>query len=303
MYPEPCHISIDDAVEQRRAYVSVLSTDSYLNGVLVLHHSLMSTGTFYPFLLLISDAVSAASRQILSSHGINFKLMQRTIENPTATSKDDHWAFTYSKLDIFNQTQFDKIVFLDADMLIVENIDELFEKQHMSAVNAGGMLAEYAHWTGLNSGLMVIEPSRELYRDMIGKVGKIEQVERGGDQDFLQAYYPDWVDRPELHLDHGYNMFHCHLDRYRHLGYAVRGGAKPVKVIHYIGGEKPWNMDAAKFVGIVPSLKKEVKKIISICSSGRFHDEQLIDSVGLWHRMFSKASLSRTGCKNRAQQI
>lgn len=271
------------------AYVSVLSTDSYLDGVLVLHHSLKSTGTFYPFLLLISDAVSTASRKVLESHGISYKLMQCTIENPTAIAKDDHWAFTYSKLDIFNQTQFDKIVFLDADMLIVENIDELFQKPHMSAVNAGGMLAEYADWTGLNSGLMVIEPSHELYRDMLGKVGKIEHVAKGGDQDFLQAYYPEWVGRPELHLDHGYNMFHCHLDRYRHLGYTVGGGAKPVKVIHYIGGIKPWNLDGNKYVGIVPSLKKEVKKVISMCSSRRFDDEQLIASVGLWHRMFRHA--------------
>lgn len=266
----------------------MLSTDSYLDGIMVLYHSLMRTGTDYPFLLLISDSVSEESRKVLSNCGIEYKLMQCTIENPTAIAKDDHWAFTYSKLDIFSQTQYDKIVFLDADMLIVKNIDELFDKPHMSAVNAGGMLPEYRHWTGLNSGLMVIEPSCELYRDMLGKVGKIENVEKGGDQDFLQAYYPDWDGCQELHLDHGYNMFHCHLDRYRQFGYAIKGGRRPVKVIHYIGSEKPWNLDKKNFIGILPYAKRKLKKLISFCSKKPFKDELLLDSLGIWHHLFEE---------------
>lgn len=35
---------------------------------------------------------------------------------------------TFSKLHVFGLTEFDKIVYLDADLLLLSNIDELFDK-------------------------------------------------------------------------------------------------------------------------------------------------------------------------------
>lgn len=290
MYPAPCQVGTHSppASAHRYGYVSVLATDSYLDGVLVLYHSLRATGTAYPFLLLVGDLVSEASLAVLSRHGIRFKSMRRTIDNPTAVAHNNHWAFTYSKLDIFRQIQFDKIVFLDADMLILENIDELFAKPHMAAVNAGGMLPECSNWTGLNSGLMVVEPCLALYRDMLSKVGRIEVVEEGGDQDFLQAYFPTWHEDDNLHLDHGYNMFHCHLDRYRAFGYQIGEGKRRVRVIHYIGGEKPWSMAGRKFIRPVQRMKRYLRKLVGAVKPVPFPDELLVDSLAMWHRMFQR---------------
>lgn len=35
---------------------------------------------------------------------------------------------TFSKLHVFGLTEFDKIVYLDADLLLLNNVDELFDK-------------------------------------------------------------------------------------------------------------------------------------------------------------------------------
>ncbi len=56
---------------------------------------------------------------------------------------------------------YDRVVFLDADTLLLANIDELFR--------CGPFCAVMRHSELLNSGVMVIEPSKEVYLDMTSK--------------------------------------------------------------------------------------------------------------------------------------
>ncbi len=226
------------------SFVSILTTDDYLEGILVLKHSLTKTKPKYPFVLLVTPNVSQKVLDSLLSHQINYITIEG-IENPVSVADPNlkRWNFTYSKLNLFGLKQFEKIVYLDADMLILQNIDDLFEKPHMSAVDMGEKLPELATWNRLNSGLLVIEPSVETYNDMIHKIGKIEKVDSPGDEDFLQAYYPDWANQKQLHLDSGYNIFSYYWKRYYQLyGYNFSSGRKPIKIVHYIGENKPWKL-------------------------------------------------------------
>ncbi len=274
----------------RCSYITVLSTDRYIEGVLVLYYSLRQTQPKYPFLVLTTPNLNDRTYQILNQHGISYRpiapivLHTEVQARQQLQARQQHWQWTYAKLQIFNQVQFDKLVYLDADMLICQNIDELFSKPHMSAVNAGGRLPENSTWKQLNSGLMVIEPAFSIYDDMMAKLPLL-YTPSGGDQDFLHAYYPDWANRPELHLDHTYNVFHTHLDRYHQLfGYELTrdrqardrqasdrqaSSRPPVKVIHFIGEYKPWLIkaeitQASTSVRKTTSLqlKDVVKKII-----------------------------------------
>jgi lipopolysaccharide biosynthesis glycosyltransferase len=272
------------STQTRCSYITVLSTDRYIEGVLVLDYSLRQTQSKYPFLVLTTPNLSDRTYQILNQHGISYRPIAPIVLHAEVQARQQHWQWTYAKLQIFNQVQFDKLVYLDADMLICQNIDELFTKPHLSAVNAGGMLPENSTWKQLNSGLMVIEPAFSIYDDMMAKLAALYKPS-GGDQDFLHAYYPDWADRPELHLDHTYNVFHTHLDRYHQLfGYELVADRQaisrqaisrssirrpPVKVIHFIGEYKPWLIkaeitQASTSVRKTTSLqlKDVVKKII-----------------------------------------
>lgn len=237
--------------------MSILTTDDYLPGVLVLAGSLKSLGSNYPFHLLLTPDISESVLLILDKHLISYSIISQKIENPTDVSRVHRWFPTYSKLSVFDQTQYKKIVYLDADMLVLKNIDELFTFPHMSATNAGGMLPRKSSWTHMNSGLFVVEPSHSTYMDMLSKIGKIEKMESegsadkpkyGSDQDFLNAYYPDWSEQEKLHLDHKYNMFHYYLDEYNGLfGYSLeKEGSKSISIIHYASYLKPWNITDAE---------------------------------------------------------
>lgn len=84
----------------------------------------------------------------------------------------------YTKLTIFKLTQYRKstrnggisrdtksrvlVVFLDADTMMLQNSDELF--------SCPGFCATLRHSERFNSGVMVVTPSEELYKDMISKM-------------------------------------------------------------------------------------------------------------------------------------
>jgi glycogenin glucosyltransferase len=59
-----------------------------------------------------------------------------------------NFVFTFTKLRIWQQTKFTKIVFFDADVIALKNVDELFQYEELSAVedcceffNSGMMVA------------------------------------------------------------------------------------------------------------------------------------------------------------------
>lgn len=68
---------------------------------------------------------------------------------------------TYTKLNAWRLTQFDKCVFLDADTLVLRNVDELFDRPEMSAAPDIG-------WPDcFNSGVFVFVPSETTYQALI----------------------------------------------------------------------------------------------------------------------------------------
>ena len=233
-----------------KAYITLLSTMSYLPGVIVLHDSVKRTNTSYPFWVAISSSIPLEVDDKLRDRGMYVVRLPMPIKIPqTFKENSGHWGNTFDKIHLFGLTSFTKLVYLDSDMIVLGNIDELFERSHLSAVAAGQL--EHPDWTRLNSGLMVIEPENQLSERMVEAVDRaIEEVSalgsnKIGDQDIINAYYPDWPERRDLHLDDGYNLFFSDLDAYvdRHR-YQMPGEAKnnfkKVHVLHFVGPLKPW---------------------------------------------------------------
>ena len=270
------------------SYVSILTTDSYVFGLLVLWKSLMDTNPKYPFHLLITPNLSKETMNLLEISKI--KLIKiNPIKNPILNDPNDRRFYNYSKLNMWSLTQFDKIVYLDADMVILHNIDELFEKKNMSSTNSGGWLPDKKDWKEMNSGMIVLEPSATIFEHMKSQVGLIEKELGKGDQAFLHQYYHDWHEKTDLHLPHIYNIFDIHLKSYKkHFGYYLDTNIqtnnknfdeKRVKIVHYIGKNKPWNMveeiknrteideewEAKKlWVKIYKDVKKQLLEILNL---------------------------------------
>ena len=229
-----------------KTYLSVLSTDDYLPGALVLAESLRRVNSQYPLVLLVPTTLSAHSLGVLKAVGIE------VIQSPNDIQLDDyvansnterghpHWNNTLFKLKIVDLCQYEKIVFLDCDMMILRNIDELFSKPHMSCVIAGRSFPGNEHYVHLGSGLMVVEPREGLLKDLVDIIPDVIESAKGksvGDQDVFQRFYPEWPTCNELHLDETYNMFFPLMSYYM-THTPMRYG--DVRIVHFIGKEKPW---------------------------------------------------------------
>jgi glycogenin glucosyltransferase len=241
------------------AYVTVLSTDNYLDGVLVLDESLGRRNPAYPLHVVVTDAVSRESRRVLTAVGIP-QIEMPTVDVPaeirSANLNSDfhrHWAGVFDKLTVFSLCRFDKLVYLDSDMLILRNLDELFAKAHMSAVLAD--VSPTRQSGDLNAGLMVVEPQADLSRRLLGMLPAVYEEEKKwraaagrppsmGVQALINAYWDDWIAKETLHLHPKFNVLTNTLDFYL----KDRGrwrGVDGIHVLHFVGQTKPWMINGA----------------------------------------------------------
>lgn len=236
------------------AYITISTGKSYLLGIMTMYLSLKQTGTKIPlYAMLPSDLVKEEEKLCvqLKENGINIieynnsiSIPQQLIDN-NENHGDRRFSHTFDKLLVFEQTQFDKIVYLDADIYILHNLDHLFQLPHMSAMIAGKSYPGNEDWVDLTSGIMTIVPEQGLsarFEKLIPDVISAKGI--CGDQDILQAYYSDWPQHPELDMGEKYGVIAYYAKYYeKHLGYKYTNNvADPhsVAVIHYAGEKKPW---------------------------------------------------------------
>lgn len=225
------------------AYVTLLLSDTYLPGALVLAHSLRDAGTTKKLAVLVTlDTVSPDIIKQLESvfdHVIpvprirneqpaNLHLMKRA---------DLHSAFT--KVNLWNQTQFRKIVYIDADVVAYKAPDELFDLPHPFSA------APDIGWPDLfNSGVMALSPNKSDYDAMITMTEKGTSFD-GADQGLLNMHFQDNYNR----LSFSYNVtpsgHYQYVPAYRHF-------QSSIKMVHFIGEGKPWALGREAASGETP---------------------------------------------------
>lgn len=229
-----------------KAFLSVLATDTYLHGILVLYQSLKDVQSKFPFHVAVTESLSNYTYDVLKMYNIpTVKVKRRDSPKMPPFNK---WRASYTKLEIFKLMDYEKIVYLDADMIVLHNIDHLFQCPHMSAVAAGCWSISNSKFN-FNSGLLVIEPSLDIYENLIELSYKHGDT-CCGDQDVMQKYFTDWNKQKHLHLDHAYNIFVSHVGYTKNKYYFFESvdGHKPIYIVHYIC-PKPWD---SKDVHLIP---------------------------------------------------
>ena len=225
-----------------KAYVTALSNDNYLKGALVLNESLKQVKSKYPLVVLAGENLSQKSQNVLRKNNIDvvfaknkIQLPENLIETNTKTNFE-YWTETFLKLSAFDLTQYKKIILLDNDIYVRENIDELFDHPHLSSATC---LQYTLNVESLCTGFMVIKPKENFTGNFIPVINEYAQKgEHFGDQTVVDEYYKDWANHHELHLDVGYHMlFGSIYYHYENYGY---GKDKPIKSVHFPGKKKPW---------------------------------------------------------------
>jgi lipopolysaccharide biosynthesis glycosyltransferase len=114
-------------------YVCYMSNDRDFRGVLLLNYNLKKVNSKYSLICIVLEKVSQNIIATLEKHGINthrFNLTEILTKFGMALLdakyiSDQNY---YGKFLIFTLMQYQKLIYLDADMLILKNIDHLFDQ-------------------------------------------------------------------------------------------------------------------------------------------------------------------------------
>jgi alpha-N-acetylglucosamine transferase len=101
---------------------------TYLSGLLTLDHSLKKAGSKYPLVALYTDSLSPEGHVALDSRNIAKKRIPYLLPSINKDySHDTRFYDCWSKLTPFSLVEYERVVQLDSDMLVLQNMDELME--------------------------------------------------------------------------------------------------------------------------------------------------------------------------------
>ena len=155
--------------------------------------------------------------RILNKSPANLYLMNR----PDLTA-------TFTKIALWKQTQFRKIVYVDADVVALRAPEELFE------IEAPFAAVPDIGWPDcFNSGVFVLSPNLGDYYALLALAQRGISFD-GADQGMLNMHFRDWH-----RLSFTYNCTpsgnYQYVPAYRHF-------QSSISMVHYIGQDKPWSM-------------------------------------------------------------
>ena len=232
------------------AYVTLVSNADYSLGALALARSLKAVGSAWPLVVLATD--NATDTDALEAEGCIVQAVpplplsaafrarhaRSSLHAAAPFTKGGKPVFhdpldNFRKLHLWRLTTSRRVVFLDADTLVVKNIDKLFGYPEFSA--APNLYETLADMHRLNSGVFVATPNEATYETMLERLDAPDAFWRRTDQTFLESYFPGWHGLPYT--------FNALQYLYFNLPQLWRWSS--IRVVHY-QYEKPWQPDHPK---------------------------------------------------------
>ncbi|KKK26444.1 hypothetical protein P175DRAFT_0501177 [Aspergillus ochraceoroseus IBT 24754] len=213
-------------------YCTLLLSDDYLPGAVVLAHSLRDNGTHAKLAVLYTpDTLQEATiHELQTVYDILIPVHPMTNHIPAnlwLMERPDLIA-TFTKIELWRQTQFTRIVYIDCDVVAIRAPDELLE------LEAGFAAAPDVGWPDcFNSGVMALRPNLEDYYALKALAERGISFD-GADQGLLNLHFRNWH-----RLSFTYNCTpsanYQYIPAYKHF-------QSTISMIHFIGSQKPWNV-------------------------------------------------------------
>ena len=195
-----------------RAYATLVTNADFALGAKALLHSLDVSGARGDRVVLHTGGVPQAALAPLRALGarlVEVALLPTSDAFNTAHSKkaihgkapftkgtkpDFHTPLdNFCKLRLW-QLDYERVIFLDADTLVLRNIDKLFDyPEFCAAPNVYESLVDFHR---MNSGVFTARPSQATFDAMMARLETPGAFWRRTDQTFLQDFFPDWNGLP-----------------------------------------------------------------------------------------------------------
>ncbi|RCW21902.1 alpha-N-acetylglucosamine transferase [Ciceribacter lividus] len=248
------------AARSREAYVTLVTNADYAMGAVALARSIRLSGSRADIVVLHTEAVGAADLASLEaldcrlvevehlplSDAFNERHARGRLHADAPFTKGRKPSFhtpldNFCKLRLWQLIDYRACIFIDADAIVLKNIDRMFEYPEFSA--APNVYESLADFHRLNSGVFVARPSLLTFEAMLRRLDQPNVFWRRTDQTFLEAFFPDW---------HGLPVF-MNMLQYVWFNLPELWDWKAISVLHY-QYEKPWEADHPKSAALRPLI-------------------------------------------------
>ena len=225
---------------ERSVWTMVTEGEAYVQGAEKLGVSVLSN-TRAPLDLVVLELKSKplSTRDWARLRSVGWK--RCTVHRIAPTDEESTYSRfrdQFSKLHLWGMVGYKTVVYLDADTLVVQAIDPIFEIEMGAAFLAAGRDYQSGDWRpGFNMGVFLVHPNRREYTRLkrLQKFGLVPFQTSMTEQGFLNVVYRNtWV-----HLPFEYN---ANLAIYAQDRAYWDENMATVRIIHYTMS-KPWACD------------------------------------------------------------
>ncbi|KAJ5885030.1 hypothetical protein N7495_009540 [Penicillium taxi] len=118
----------ESGLRPTKVWTTLITNTAYLTGLLTLEYSLRKVGSRYPLVALYTDTFPAEGHEALDARGIMKQRVEYLLPStPKEYINDPRFYDCWSKLTPFSLVEYERVVQLDSDMLVLQNMDELME--------------------------------------------------------------------------------------------------------------------------------------------------------------------------------
>jgi alpha-N-acetylglucosamine transferase len=207
----------------------------------------------YPFIVFVADFVTHEQRQLLTGAGAVVRELAPLKWNPNVDGVQPRWKDLFAKLNMWKETEFSRILFLDADAFPTTNLDSMFDispiqdcvedkLQADDYLEDGTKVCEPYIFAGvpqdpfnktdinINVGSMVFSPSEKMHQRLLQNYVKTDQYNcLMAEQAFLNWQFSVNGAFPATRLGREYGGF-----------FPVEDEEGKLKVVH----EKLWSVES-----------------------------------------------------------
>ncbi|KAJ7943652.1 Hexosyltransferase [Quillaja saponaria] len=275
----------------KKAYVTFLAGNGdYVKGVVGLAKGLRKVKSAYPLVVAMLPDVPEEHREILRSQGCIVREIEPIYPpNNQVQFAMAYYVINYSKLRIWNFEEYSKMIYLDADIQVFENIDHLMDTPNgyfyavmdcfcektwshspQYKIEYCQQCPEKVTWPAemgsppplyFNAGMFVFEPSPLIYENLLQTL-LVTSPTPFAEQDFLNMFFQNTYKPIPL----VYNLVLAML--WRH---PENVEIDKVKVVHYCAaGSKPW-----RYTGEEVNMDREDIKMLVEKWRDIYNDESL----------------------------
>ncbi|KAH9214580.1 nucleotide-diphospho-sugar transferase, partial [Leptodontidium sp. 2 PMI_412] len=215
--------------------------DQYLTSTRMLNYQLRYSKTTrsrreVPFLVIVTPDIVPWKRKLLEREGSTVIFAERiSLVTEWIEPMAERWKDVMLKLRLFELTDYDKILFLDADTYLLKPLDGIFRDPTARPTKAGisekeirpdeaplpeqylfATLPEILHtthpwpphpWPRFNAGLFLLQPSTTIFKYYTSLLTLKDRFDSTyPEQNLLNYAHREWGNMPWTHLKTGWNV-------------------------------------------------------------------------------------------------